>query len=91
MHYGIMKLPKNFDQMLNKRGYSTEIIEEMWKWYDSGPNRNDLVLMRNQLGGGAHHICLISSEGYSGLSFDSAPVITLTMLLLITAKTNIKF
>jgi len=48
----------------------------MVQWYDSGPNRNDLVLVRNQLDGGAHHICLISSDGDLGLSFDSAPVIT---------------
>ena len=46
------------------------------QWYDSGPDRNDLVLMRNQLDGGAHYICLISSDGSSGLSFDSEPVIT---------------
>jgi hypothetical protein len=29
-----MKPVKSFDQMLNKRGYSTKVIEEMWKWYD---------------------------------------------------------
>ena len=34
MHYGIMKHPKIFEQILKKRGYSTEVVEEMWKWYD---------------------------------------------------------
>ena len=29
-----MKSSKNFNQMLKERGYSTEAIEEMWKWYD---------------------------------------------------------
>jgi hypothetical protein len=34
MHHGIMKPPKIFNGMLKKRGYSTEVVEEMWKWYD---------------------------------------------------------
>jgi hypothetical protein len=34
MNYWIMKPPKNFDEMLKKRGYPTEVVEEMWKWYD---------------------------------------------------------
>ena len=45
------------------------------QWYDSGPNRNDLVVLRDQLDGGAHHICLISSSGDSGLNIDSQVVI----------------
>jgi len=29
-----MNPPKNFNETLKKRGYSTEAIAEMWKWYD---------------------------------------------------------
>ena len=34
MHYGLMNPPKKFNEMLKKRGCSTEAIEKMWKWYD---------------------------------------------------------
>ena len=34
MYVGPMKTLKNFNQMLKERGYSTEAIEKMWKWYD---------------------------------------------------------
>ena len=34
MHYSLMKTSKNFDGMLKERGYSTEAIKKMWKWYD---------------------------------------------------------
>ena len=34
MHLDLMKPPKNFIQMMEKRGYSTEAVEKMWKWYD---------------------------------------------------------
>jgi len=29
-----MKAPKSFQQMLKNQGYSGEVIEELWKWYD---------------------------------------------------------
>ena len=30
----IMKASKDFSAMLKDRGYSTEAINKMWKWYD---------------------------------------------------------
>ena len=29
-----MESPKNFNQMLEKRGYSQNAIKKLWKWYD---------------------------------------------------------
>ena len=29
-----MKASRDFSRMLIERGYFTEVIEEMWKWYD---------------------------------------------------------
>jgi hypothetical protein len=34
MYVVLMNPSKVFSQMLEKRGYSTKAIEEMWKWYD---------------------------------------------------------
>ena len=29
-----METSKDFSKLLKERGYSTEAIEKMWKWYD---------------------------------------------------------
>ena len=34
MHYDLMKTSNNFSKMLKESGYSTEVIEKMWKWSD---------------------------------------------------------
>ena len=39
MYVGLMKTPRNFNRILKGRGYSTNAIEEMWKWYDSSKRK----------------------------------------------------
>jgi len=34
MYVRQMETSKDFCKLLKERGYSTEAIEEMWKWYD---------------------------------------------------------
>ncbi len=34
-----MKISEDFSKMLKKRGYSTDVIEKMWKWYDNSEKK----------------------------------------------------
>ena len=39
MYVRLMKISEDFSKMLKKRGYSTDVIEKMWKWYDSSEKK----------------------------------------------------
>jgi len=39
MYVRIMKTSKDFSTMLKKRGYSTDAIKKMWKWYDNSEKK----------------------------------------------------
>ena len=39
MYVRLMKISEDFSKMLKKRGYSTDVIEKMWKWYDNSEKK----------------------------------------------------
>jgi hypothetical protein len=39
MYVRLMKISEDFNKMLKKRGYSTDAIEQMWKWYDNSEKK----------------------------------------------------